>query len=179
MLALRRVLCKRKRVLFALWMDGTLFWDQLPIHSCFTHREGFLVWNPLMVCNICRGFQCVLVCFIFRFPILFCQIKCFIYVIYVYLFLSWKGICQDKCFFRNIWLGFKGPVTVLFAFLPNPIKPHLDIFLCLKMKPSNIRCHSVQAILFPVCYYCSPSRPWLRPSLNACCVTIYTVTAAM
>lgn len=40
------------------------------------------------------------------------------------------------------------------------------------------RCHSIQAIFFPVYYYYyyyySPPHPWLRPSRNVCCVTIYS-----
>lgn len=36
------------------------------------------------------------------------------------------------------------------------------------------RCYSIQDIFFPVYYYYSPPQPWLRPSRNACCVTIYS-----
>ena len=51
-------------------MDDTLFWGLLPIHSWFTHRKGFLVWKPLMVSYIRRGFLCVLYSFSFRRSIL-------------------------------------------------------------------------------------------------------------
>ena len=68
MLELHRVFFRRTE--HCSWMDDTLFWGLLPIHSWFTHRKGFLVWKPLMVSYIRRGFLCVLYSFSFRRSIL-------------------------------------------------------------------------------------------------------------